>query len=255
MSQVPLNSYIQPSKIKTDLLRLSIRIQLLLLLLFYLTNTALSQTDSLFFGALYESRVANKASEPVFNGPMHIGYDRGIQGIPYYLSDAWQRGTLVYQHIPYKDIYLKYDLVTGEVVVRHLNKNTGVILFTPWIQSFSLGDRFFVQLEPADGSGLTAGIYEQICKGKMSLFIKRSKTIEESIVSNTVERKFVDNIKFYVLKGDHYYPIKKQKDLAQLLEGKKAQVYSSLKSSGIKYKFNHELAITRMVEYYNQLSQ
>jgi len=231
------------------------RIYLLLLLLLALTNTVFSQTDSLFLNVVQESRIANKASDPVFNGPMHTGYDPAIKGIPYYSSDDWQKGTLVYQHIPYKDIYLKYDLVAGEVIVRHLNGSTGVALFTPRVGRFSLGDRFFIRLQPDEGSGLAPGIYEELNRGEISLFVKRSKFLVENIVSNALERKFVDNNKFYVLKDGQYYLIKKQKDLLRLLDGRKAEISSRLRSAGIRYKSNRELAISKMVAYYNQLSQ
>jgi hypothetical protein len=230
------------------------RKELLLVVLCCLSQTVFAQTDSLSQDAVYDSRIASKASDPVFNGREHPGYHPAIQGIAYYVTDEWQKGKLVYQHIEYTDIYLKYDLVADELVVRHLNGITGVILFTPRIQSFSLRDKIFIYLRPLEGSGLKPGIYEEIRKGKLSLYAKRSTLINESIVGNVLERKFVDNTRFYVLKDGHYYIIKKQKDLMELLDGKKAEINARMKSSGIKYRYNRELALSKIVENYNQLA-
>lgn len=231
------------------------RKQFLSLILTSLALAAFSQNDSVIFADVFESRTANDINAPIYNGRQHMGYARSIEGIPYYLSDDWQKGTLVFQDISYKDVFLKYDLVAGEVIIRHVNGITGIILFAQRIGSFTLSNRRFVNLPSDERSGFKAGIYEELENGRISLFAKRTKLIDEKLVSNTIERKFVDQNSFFALKDGHYYRLKKQKDIMVLIAEKRKEVNALMKASKIKFRFNPELALTKIIEYYNQLSR
>lgn len=225
----------------------------LFLLFFVISKAVFSQSDSMHFAIATESRVANMAGDPIYNGREHIGYHYAIEGIPYYQSIDWQKGRLVYQGVPYKDVFLKYDLVADELVVRHINGYSGVTLFTPRIQSFTLGNKHFVYFSGENKPTLKRGIYEELVKGKVSLYVKRSKLLTEKVVSTVIERKFVDNHTLYLMKNGNYYPVKKERDVLDLLNDKK-NVRAWMKASGIKYKSDPEGALIRIVEYYNQES-
>ena len=223
-------------------------------LLTVLTQTAFCQADSLIFINVSESRIANDVNAAIYNGQEHTGYSSLIEGIPYYESKEWQTGTLVFQNLFYKDVFLKYDLVADQLVVRHPNGITGIVLFTRRIQSFTLGNKHFVNLDTDKESELKSGIYEELVNGRMSLYAKRSKLFEENIVLNELERKFIDKNVLYVLKDGHYYAVKKQKTIMKLIADKRNAVTSAMKASKIKFKSNPELALIKMVEVYNQLS-
>lgn len=224
------------------------------LLLAVSTQSAFSQVDSLIFASAYENKNGNDVNAAIYNGREHIGYPPLTEGIPYYGSKDWQPGYVVFEGALYNDVFLKYDLVADQVIVRHPNKVTGIILFTPRVQSFSFGNKYFVNL-PGKESELKNGIYEELVKGKVSLYVKRSKLIEESIVMNELVRKVAEKNFFYVLKDGHYCPVKKQKSIMQLIADKRNAVNSSMKASKIKFRSNPELAMIRIVELYNQLSQ
>ena len=226
---------------------------LLVLLLAASAQLAFSQSDSLIFANAFESKNGNDINAAIFNGREHIGYPPLTEGIPYYGSKDWQPGHVVFEGALYNDVFLKYDLVADRVIVRHPNKVTGIMLFTPRVQSFLLGNRQFVNLAGKE-SELKAGIYEELVKGKTSLYVKRTKLIEESIVMNELVRKVADKNIFYVFKDGHYYPVKKQKSIMDVVADKRNAVSSSLKASKIKFKSNPELAMTKIVELYNQLS-
>jgi hypothetical protein len=229
--------------------------QFLLLLFIGIAQTALSQTDSFLFAAGLEGKTPRDAGEPIYNGREHVIYHPNIEGIPYYSSRDWQSGTVAHQGVLYKDVFLKYDLVADEVIIRHINGFTPVILFTKRVQSFTLGGRLFVNLSSNDSAAFKPGVYEELNRGKLSLYAKRSKFLEETIQTNSLLRKFIDRHSFYVLKNGQYHLIKKEKHILELLGEKKEEVKAWLKASRIKYKSEPELALTQIVAHYNQVSR
>jgi len=227
----------------------------LLFLVTGLAKASFSQTDSLYFAATLDTRTPTEASDPLFNGREHVNYHPSIEGNPYYFTTDWQKGNLVYRDILYKDVFLKYDLAADEVVVRHINGFTGVVLFTPRIRTFTLGDKLFVTLAGDDRSVIKTGLYEQLVKGNLSLYARRSRLLEEKIVSAVLEQKFVNNDSYYLLKEGKYYPVKKESALLELTGERRGEIKAWMKASGIKFKKNREAAMVSIVEHYNQLSR
>lgn len=230
------------------------RKQFLLLLILGLSQHTFSQTDSALFEAAFIIQSPEEVSEMIYNGREHVGYHSSIKGNPYYQSTDWQKGSLVLQAVSFSEVLLKYDLVADEVILRHPNGFSSVTLFTPRIQSFTLGNKVFVNL-PGNGSGFKTGIYEQLAKGTITLYAKRSKRIDEAMVIDAKERTFIEVNAYYVLKEGKYYLIKKQKALLELMGDKRREVDAWIQTQGIGFKANPEVAFTQIVAYYNQLSQ
>jgi len=230
------------------------RKQFVLLLLVGLSHPIFSQTDSTLYNAVFQNETAKDASELIYNGREHIGYPSSIQGTPYYHSSDWQKGALNFQGVPYKDVFLKYDLLADEVIVRHQDGFSSVTLFMPWVQSFSLGENHFVNLI-GNAPGFKSGFYEELVKGTISLYIKHSKRLTETIVTDAVKKTFVDQQNIYVSKDSQFYLIKKQKDLMDLMTDKSTEMKTWLQTSGINYKDNSATALSGIIMYYNQLSR
>ena len=226
------------------------RKQICFLIYFGIAQAAFSQTDSVVFAG----KTGNDGNATLYNGRVHVGYLNSIEGSAYYGANEWQSGTLIFQGVPYRDVLLKYDLVADEVLVLHPNGFTGVTLFTPRIQSFRLGDRSFVALPDHQPSDLKAGLYEELSKGKVSLYAKRSKLIKETTITTGVERKFIDQSFYYIWKDDAYYAVRNEKAIFDILVDKKNDLADWMKASNINYKSSPENALLRIVAYYNQLS-
>lgn len=216
---------------------------------------AFSQTDSLFFPAVFDGKPAKDGGAALYNGKEHIGYVPTIEGTAYFGGKEWQTGSLTLQGVLYRDALLKYDLVADEVIVLHTNGFTGVTLFMPRVQSFTLNNKSFVRLPDHPASGFKAAIYEELQKGKLTLYAKRSKLLQQTMLTNAIEKKFVDNHSYFILKEGSYYPVKNEKALTDLLGDKKEEVTAWMKASGINYKANPEDAMIKIVGFYNQLSR
>ena len=233
---------------------MAVRIVLCLLLAF--SKVAFSQSDSLLFTAINEPRPAKNPADAIFNGREHILYHPQISGTAYFDSGGWQKGPILYQNILYKDVPMKYDLVADELVVFHVNGYSRVVLFTPWIQTFTLGNSKFVYLEAGEAPLSRAGLYQELVKGSTGLYAKRLKLISETASTFAVERKFENRYSYFVLMNGKYHKVNSRKDAMALLKDKKNQVRSKLKAAGIRrFKPNLDLALTKTIEYYNELSR
>jgi hypothetical protein len=234
---------------------LLLRREALLLLTIFFTTSAVAQTGPVLFAAHPEAQSAMDINEPLYNGKEHVYYHPSILGIPYYLTAEWQPGTLVFNNVPYKDAFLKYDLVADELVLRHVNGLLSIVLFTPRVQQFTLGDRMFVNMTADRDGKLKAGFYELLASGKLSLYAKRSKWIEEKTLSISIERKFLTRDNFYVYKVGQYYQVKNPKALFNLLGDRKSEVKAWFKDSHIRFKDDPGVAFTKIVEHYNQTNR
>ena len=56
------------------------------------------------------------AGDPLYYGRQYAGYPFATIGNPFYGSEEWQRGDIVYRDMAYSGILLKYDLVKDEVL-------------------------------------------------------------------------------------------------------------------------------------------
>ncbi len=183
-------------------------------------------------------------------------YHPSIKGTAYFDSANWQKGTLVYQNIVYKDVSMKYDLVADELVIFHVNGFSRVILFTPWVQSFTLGHNKFVYLSSREAPMGREGIYQELVKGKVSLYAKRSKLIAERPSAFSIEKEFEDKHSFYVFIAGKYSKVSTRKEIMELVKVKKSQIRSMLKAAGLQpFRHNRDLAMTKIIEYYNELSR
>jgi hypothetical protein len=246
---------VQPGAFSSKASNMFMRKQFIFLLALSFSQPLFSQSDSVLFAAASQPRVRANAGDPLFYGRQYAGYPFATIGIPFYGSDEWQKGDIVYRDVAYSGVLLKYDLVKDEVLVQHPNGFTPVVLYTPRIQAFTLGDKRFIYLTETQTAPYKAGLYELLLSGPISLYAKRSMLLNESIVSNVLEREFVRDYSFFVQKEDRFLPIRNEKAMLKLVGDKKKESKAVLKAAGIKYRKAPEEALRRIVNFYNQSSR
>jgi len=221
------------------------------LLLTIIPFFAKAQTDSSYSDIL-TAALKEERDQIIYNGKEHVGYAPNIAGIPYYETKDWQPGSIVYQDVYFPNLFLKYDLVSKELVVMQGEKSVGVTLFTPRLERFSIAGKKFLRSTGADESHLPTGIYEQMAIGKTSFYILRSKFVKEAIIDLELHREFISNDAYYIVKDGAYHLVKKQKDILSLLKDKKKEIKKDLKKQQLRFASAPEEALTEMVTYYNQ---
>jgi hypothetical protein len=194
-------------------------------------------------------------SAGIFNGQYFYPYSPAIAGLPYFVTDSWQMGSVIYEDILYENIFMKYDLVQDQLVITpDKNKGISIALFSPRVKQFSFDGKTFVRLDKKSNPELKLeeGFYLQLAKGKLTVYSRMRKFIEEKVDPSGITRNYEEKIRYYILKKGTYYSIKSKNDLLEVVKEQRDQVQQLLNRSNLKYKRNQEESIVASVELYNQ---
>lgn len=247
----------QPRRINIYLRKMTKTFLPALLIVAVCTHAQQSSEDSLLTSGFtsYVNNIYNAQREnelPIYNGTFHYPYPSSIEGIAYFDSNDWQRGTVVYDGILYTDILMKYNMVADQLVVT--NSETGsafISLFNPRVKEFAFSGFKFILMDTVNTS-LPGGFYQVLAEGKVTLLAKKTKTIWEQIVDNAIYRKFDPHTKYYILKDGEYHYVKNKNTLLALLKEKRSAVQGFLSQKSLNYRRETEKTIVSAVEFYNQ---
>lgn len=191
----------------------------------------------------------------LYNGIEYFGYSPKIEGIPYYLENTWQRGSIVYDGIAYDTVQMMYDIVKDRIVILHFNSFFRLALFSEKVKSFTVMGHHFVRMErdSLNNSPLVTGFYDQLYSGATSVLARRSKFIEET-VKETLERKFVEQYQFYVFKGGKYHTVRTKKGLFSLLKDHSREIKQHLKKKKLKFRKDKENSILQAAIHHDSLN-
>jgi hypothetical protein len=176
----------------------------------------------------------------------HLAFDPGYKGSAYFLSEEAFTGSAVYEGLLYSDIHILYDLVRDQLVI--INRDGYPIdPYMDRVQEFSLSGHRFIHT--------AQGVYDQLVTGFLTVMVRRTKKVEESIVGQELIHTITAKDYFYVVKGGVYYPVHDQKSLLALMSDRKKEVKDFIRSSGIRFRKGPEAAIVRITGFYDQLAR
>lgn len=193
----------------------------------------------------------------LYNGIEFYGYAPTIEGFPYFQENTWKRGHIVYDGIAYDTVQMMYDIVKDRVVILHYNNFFRLSLFNEKIKEFTIMDHHFVRMEhdSLKSSPPVTGFYDQLYMGATtSVLARRSKFIEET-VKETVERKFILQDQFYILKEGVWHIIRTKSALLAVLKEHKREVKQQLRRKKLKFRKDKENAIIQAASFYDSLKK
>jgi len=190
----------------------------------------------------------------VFNGIQHYPYSPTIDGIAYFQADEWKKGSVVFNDISYEDIFMKYDLVTDQLIVTpHYEGGLFMSLFSPRVKEFSFGGNRFVRLTRESTNGeMSDGFYQVLSSGKVTAFARTQKFIEEKVDITGISRWFEMKTRYYILKDGKYKMVRSKNDLMNLLKEHRKEVNQALNNLKLKYRKNVQQNIVAATDAYNQ---
>jgi hypothetical protein len=214
--------------------------------------------DSSLVSKLHDTRRAYDRERgnqlAVFNGIQHYPYAPTIEGIAYFQADEWKRGSVVFSDILYEDIFMKYDLVTDQLIVTP-NYDGGLFmsLFSPRVKEFTFDGNRFVRLTRESTNGeLSDGFYQVLSTGKVTAVAKTQKFIEEKVDITGISRWFEIKTRYYMLKDGKYKIIRSKNDLTNLLKEHRKEVNQALSNLKLRYRKNAQQNIVAATNAYNQ---
>ncbi|MDX9726259.1 MAG: hypothetical protein RBT38_07725 [Bacteroidales bacterium] len=190
----------------------------------------------------------------LYNGRAWRNLYTSIKGDPFLFSDNFLKGSVRAGGVFFSNQMLKYDiyndeilLVTRKKIVLQLNKE--------FIESFNLeyGEKtyYFKRLD-ADSLNSLSGYVRVLYEGNTSLLVKYSKEILSLAVENKYDL-FSQIERVYLGREGKLHRIKGRGDLLNLLEDKKQQVHSFIRSNNIKISRKDPESFMPVLEFYDRL--
>jgi len=189
----------------------------------------------------------------LYNGVEHLGYLYTIKGYAYWL-EKMKKGTIAYDELEYTNVPMLYDLVKDQVIIMHYNHIIMLGLVSEKVKEFTLADHHFIRLDSIAHPSLITGFYDEVYKGRLTVLVKRKKFIEERI-KDELEREFLKDDRYFIVKDDAYYAVKSYKTLLTILDNKTTGIKQYLRKNRIKYKKDPETAIAKATAYYDSLNK
>jgi hypothetical protein len=186
----------------------------------------------------------------LYNGAEYNYTYAGIKGHPYFKTDSFQLSDLSYDDILYRDIPLKYDLVTNEVIIKG-KENRLIKLVAEKLDYFSVRRDLFIKIRK-DTSSRDApepGYYQLLYNGPLTALVSRKKVAIRSLKAED-PYQFASYDQYYVRKRLTYYPINSKNDLISLFDTHNEIVKEYRKIRRARFKRDMEELILKAVSTY-----
>ena len=193
---------------------------------------------------------------PIYNGTEYLYYHFIMEGDPFFIKVELSNGWVGYAGRIYVPVRLGYDIQRNQVTIASADNFARIVLQNELVDSFYLAGHTFIKLNADYKQNLsTTGFYDLLYNGRVKLFARRIKLIEDVIKDNTVVRVFTEKDRFYVYKKSLYYLVSNKKEAYRLFADKQHQVKKQLRHEHIKLRQkNFEAGLLRAVEFYDQLT-
>jgi hypothetical protein len=202
---------------------------------------------------IYDKQVGDQS--PLYNGSQYVSYGFVFKaGSPYYMSDQFSNGSVVYDGILFSNLPLLYEDLREFLVT----KKDGYLLqlINARISSFDISGHQFIRLI-ADSSNRgipKTGFYEILYSGRSAVLKKTSKDIQEvaSIYEGVLH--FVEESDSYFIKrGNVFIRVKSGSELLDAFRDHQKDIQHFIKNNKLKFRKEKESTLIKAAGYYDQI--
>jgi len=205
--------------------------------------------------ALYYQSLQTQSG--LYNGIEYIRYETTLKdGHQYFDTAKAVPGSVFYDGMLYTDVPMLYDIVKDQLVAQHYNNVFFMQLIKSKVDSFNFIGHAFVHLakDSTKKENISEGFYDLLYNGKIKLYAKRYKTIQESIPDMVVERRVYMHNRYFVFKNNTYNEVFSESSVYNLFNDKRSELRQALRKQHIRFRKQREYAIKMMVEQYDALT-
>jgi hypothetical protein len=180
------------------------------------------------------------ADDLLINGVIFFPRSPLIEGHPYFQSDEWLPGEIFIRGRSFKNMEIKYNLEIDHLILNAFfqgGANVKIVLNTTVIDSFYIGDHFFmnrVRLLPGESA---TTFYEVVYCGD---FLLLSKYAKEYIPKYSVSHPYGNYSKqyttHYILKQGALTAINSKRSLLTFFEPYKEEIKRFMKKNHLRFK-------------------
>lgn len=187
----------------------------------------------------------------------NLQYVKVIEGSPFY-SDNWMKGTVYFDDgTGYTGLYLKIDMLKGDIHFRAEDDKAMIIqaklkevVLTDTVTGKS---HHFMNSASWKNNDIYNGWYQLLVKGNASLYKLNRKIMRENKLygSSTTEQQIETKPQYVLVYKEAVYPVKKWKELPEILKDKKSDIANFIKDKDMEGKTDADYI--NVVEYFNGL--
>jgi len=190
----------------------------------------------------------------LYNGTEHKIYQSVNEEHPYFISNDWIEGSIVYDNELNENVAMMYDIRYDKVVIDHFSSRNKIELVSKKVSTFNLQGHTFVVLKPdSANTQIQEGFYDQLYKGNLSVYARRTKQYEERIEANVLIPSFTEKNKYFLLKDGKYFPVNSKATALDALSDKRKMLKQYVSKSRIRYKKEKEKWLVMLAGYYDTL--
>ncbi len=196
---------------------------------------------------------------PLYTGPQYTEYHQTIQqGHPFFMDTAFLPGSVWYDHILYENIFLRFDVIQGRIVLNDATKTFRITPVSEKIDSFIIKGHHFHRI---DKTSLTQGLprtgfYEILYSNQqVALLKKENKSIQEDLRSSAElsKRYIVASDNYYIQSGNLFIPVNRKNQLLDYCKDRKAEIRQYIRKQQLDFSEDKENAMISVIAYYQSL--
>ncbi|CAN5319492.1 hypothetical protein BH10BAC4_BH10BAC4_14930 [soil metagenome] len=199
--------------------------------------------------ALYTRETGGQSH--LYNGSEYREY-QSLNGEDPYFINEWIEGDVYYEAELYQNVPLLYDISIDKIITEQLRNHKNILLVADKVGYFVIKDHRFVMVQ---NKQIHHGFYEVAYDGKIKLYVRRQKNLQEKIFGGTFKREFENKTWYYIFRDGTYYQVKNRKSVLKVFSNHKSELVQFISQNKIKFRSNFEKSASRVCEYYNDINQ
>ena len=205
--------------------------------------------------SVYYAQAADQSK--LLNGNLYPEYPFAFrEGSPFFISDKFTRGSLVYDNMVFENTGLIYDDLRQYLISK--NNVLRIQLVNERASSFTIYNHHFTRMV-ADNEHrgiLKTGYYELLYPGKTEVLKFTVKKIREVISHEEGVVLYVDSTdKYYIKMKASYIEVKSISVLLDVLDSHRNEIQRFVKKNKLNFRKDKEGTIVQVAAYYDQLTK
>jgi len=173
----------------------------------------------------------------------------------YAYSEQFETGSVLFRGREYHHLLLNLNADRDELCVMDPSGGIVTLLNKNYVDSFSMGGgagekggRCFVHIREEANGGVSAGYYQVLYSGKVTLYKKIRKSYSEKI-GLSVEKKYLLSESFYLWKEERWYKIATKGDLKKHFPERKREIVQLSRTRDLNFRTEREHSLIATLSY------
>ena len=197
--------------------------------------------------------------EMLENGRLYIPDHPKAKGNPYLLDSEWMFTKLIVARDIFDSVQIKYNVNHEQIILKKGNlkqeSHIPIILNNNFIDSFSAGDRYFVNLKTMPNIDDLNGFGELIYKGRIIFFIKHHKEfLTQYSQSNPYGVYSKLNSDYYIINNGKLTPLNTKGAFLKYFEPQKKEIKKYIRQNKIRYHKATSPQLNELIKYCDEIS-